>query len=64
MVIKTKWSVKKTEFYFVANYPFITSHSFAFRKLALFDDWNSLAVYVSMDNTVVIEDISKCFFSD
>lgn len=29
------------------------------RKLALFDEWNSLAVYVSMDNTVVIEDISK-----
>uniref|UniRef100_A0A6Q2YWU4 Cysteine protease n=1 Tax=Esox lucius TaxID=8010 RepID=A0A6Q2YWU4_ESOLU len=29
------------------------------KKLALFDDWNSLAVYVSMDNTVVIEDISK-----
>uniref|UniRef100_A0A8C7JKV7 Cysteine protease n=1 Tax=Oncorhynchus kisutch TaxID=8019 RepID=A0A8C7JKV7_ONCKI len=28
------------------------------KKLALFDDWNSLAVYVSMDNTVVIEDIS------
>ncbi|XP_066570983.1 cysteine protease ATG4A isoform X1 [Amia ocellicauda] len=27
------------------------------KKLALFDDWNSLAVYVSMDNTVVIEDI-------
>ncbi|KAK1788022.1 hypothetical protein P4O66_016496, partial [Electrophorus voltai] len=31
-------------------------------KLALFDDWNSLAVYVSMDNTVVIEDISKFFY--
>uniref|UniRef100_A0A8C9U895 Cysteine protease n=1 Tax=Scleropages formosus TaxID=113540 RepID=A0A8C9U895_SCLFO len=31
------------------------------KKLALFDDWNSLAVYVSMDNTVVIEDITvKC----
>ncbi|POI35779.1 hypothetical protein CIB84_000469 [Bambusicola thoracicus] len=29
------------------------------KKLALFDEWNSLAVYVSMDNTVVIEDISK-----
>uniref|UniRef100_A0A8C1W916 Cysteine protease n=1 Tax=Cyprinus carpio TaxID=7962 RepID=A0A8C1W916_CYPCA len=27
------------------------------KKLALFDDWNTLAVYVSMDNTVVIEDI-------
>ncbi|KAM6970739.1 cysteine protease ATG4A [Aplochiton taeniatus] len=27
------------------------------KKLALFDDWNSLAVHVSMDNTVVIEDI-------
>ncbi|KAM9451563.1 cysteine protease ATG4A isoform 1-T1 [Clarias gariepinus] len=27
------------------------------RKLTLFDDWSSLAVYVSMDNTVVIEDI-------
>uniref|UniRef100_A0A8C2HW54 Cysteine protease n=1 Tax=Cyprinus carpio TaxID=7962 RepID=A0A8C2HW54_CYPCA len=31
-------------------------------KLALFDDWNTLAVYVSMDNTVVIEDISTCLF--
>ncbi|XP_028839405.1 cysteine protease ATG4A isoform X4 [Denticeps clupeoides] len=29
------------------------------KKLAVFDDWNSLAVYVSMDNTVVIEDIKK-----
>ncbi|XP_076131237.1 cysteine protease ATG4A isoform X1 [Alosa pseudoharengus] len=29
------------------------------RKLALFDEWNSLAVYVAMDNTVVIEDIKK-----
>ncbi|OXB67610.1 hypothetical protein ASZ78_016733 [Callipepla squamata] len=29
------------------------------KKLALFDEWNSLAVYVSMDNTVVIEDISN-----
>uniref|UniRef100_A0A671T1C9 Cysteine protease n=1 Tax=Sinocyclocheilus anshuiensis TaxID=1608454 RepID=A0A671T1C9_9TELE len=28
------------------------------KKLALFDDWNTLAVYVSMDNTVVIEDIT------
>uniref|UniRef100_A0A8C9VIG4 Cysteine protease n=1 Tax=Scleropages formosus TaxID=113540 RepID=A0A8C9VIG4_SCLFO len=33
------------------------------KKLALFDDWNSLAVYVSMDNTVVIEDISEFHFS-
>ncbi|XP_048369609.1 cysteine protease ATG4A [Sphaerodactylus townsendi] len=33
------------------------------KKLALFDEWNSLAVYVSMDNTVVIEDIKKmCWF--
>uniref|UniRef100_A0A8C1HCB0 Cysteine protease n=1 Tax=Cyprinus carpio carpio TaxID=630221 RepID=A0A8C1HCB0_CYPCA len=32
------------------------------KKLALFDDWNTLAVYVSMDNTVVIEDISKSLF--
>jgi cysteine protease ATG4 len=29
------------------------------KKLTLFDEWNSLAVYVSMDNTVVIEDISE-----
>uniref|UniRef100_A0A8C0TM48 Cysteine protease n=2 Tax=Canis lupus familiaris TaxID=9615 RepID=A0A8C0TM48_CANLF len=29
------------------------------KKLALFDEWNSLAIYVSMDNTVVIEDIKK-----
>ncbi|XP_052444707.1 cysteine protease ATG4A-like isoform X2 [Carassius gibelio] len=29
------------------------------KQLALFDDWNTLAVYVSMDNTVVIEDIKK-----
>lgn len=33
---------------------------FPHRKLTLFDDWSSLAVYVSMDNTVVIEDISEC----
>uniref|UniRef100_A0A8C1GW79 Cysteine protease n=1 Tax=Cyprinus carpio TaxID=7962 RepID=A0A8C1GW79_CYPCA len=33
------------------------------KKLALFDDWNTLAVYVSMDNTVVIEDISPCCWS-
>uniref|UniRef100_A0A672QRT3 Cysteine protease n=1 Tax=Sinocyclocheilus grahami TaxID=75366 RepID=A0A672QRT3_SINGR len=32
------------------------------KKLALFDDWNTMTVYVSMDNTVVIEDISKCLF--
>uniref|UniRef100_A0A8C1W7Y5 Cysteine protease n=1 Tax=Cyprinus carpio TaxID=7962 RepID=A0A8C1W7Y5_CYPCA len=32
------------------------------KKLALFDDWNTLAVYVSMDNTVVIEDISTLSF--
>ncbi|ERE67579.1 cysteine protease ATG4A-like protein [Cricetulus griseus] len=34
------------------------------KKLALFDEWNSLAVYVSMDNMVVIEDIKKmcCVF--
>ncbi|KAB0337551.1 hypothetical protein FD755_025559, partial [Muntiacus reevesi] len=36
-----------------------TSVWFSIRKLALFDEWNSLAVYVSMDNTVVIEDIKK-----
>ena len=35
---------------------------FCYRKLALFDEWNSLAVYVSMDNTVVIEDISESVF--
>ncbi|XP_063058533.1 cysteine protease ATG4A [Engraulis encrasicolus] len=35
------------------------------RKLALFDEWNSLAVYVTMDNTVVIEDIKKqCLQAD
>ncbi|KAL2094565.1 hypothetical protein ACEWY4_009284 [Coilia grayii] len=35
------------------------------KKLALFDEWNSLAVYVSMDNTVVIEDIKKqCLQAD
>ncbi|XP_075369238.1 cysteine protease ATG4A isoform X1 [Mycteria americana] len=33
------------------------------KKLALFDEWNSLAVYVSMDNTVVIEDIKKMCWS-
>eukprot|EP00075_Anas_platyrhynchos_P015370 XP_027304623.1 cysteine protease ATG4A-like isoform X2 [Anas platyrhynchos] len=32
-------------------------------KLALFDEWNSLAVYVSMDNTVAIEDIKKMCWS-
>uniref|UniRef100_A0A8C8RCN5 Cysteine protease n=1 Tax=Pelusios castaneus TaxID=367368 RepID=A0A8C8RCN5_9SAUR len=33
------------------------------KKLALFDEWNSLAVYVSMDNTIVIEDIKKMCWS-
>uniref|UniRef100_A0A4W3JNZ8 Cysteine protease n=1 Tax=Callorhinchus milii TaxID=7868 RepID=A0A4W3JNZ8_CALMI len=27
------------------------------KKLTLFDEWNTLAVYISMDNTVVVEDI-------
>ena len=30
-----------------------------FRKLVLFDDWSDVAVHVAMDNTVVMEDISK-----
>lgn len=35
------------------------------KKLALFDEWNSLALYVAMDNTVVIEDIKKqCLQAD
>lgn len=35
------------------------------KKLSLFDEWNSLTVYVSMDNTVVIEDIKKqCLHHD
>uniref|UniRef100_A0A4W3JSA6 Cysteine protease n=1 Tax=Callorhinchus milii TaxID=7868 RepID=A0A4W3JSA6_CALMI len=29
------------------------------KKLTLFDEWNTLAVYISMDNTVVVEDISE-----
>lgn len=29
------------------------------RKLAVFDTWSALAVHVAMDNTVVMEDISK-----
>uniref|UniRef100_A0A4W3JF45 Cysteine protease n=1 Tax=Callorhinchus milii TaxID=7868 RepID=A0A4W3JF45_CALMI len=29
------------------------------KKLTLFDEWNTLAVYISMDNTVVVEDIKK-----
>lgn len=32
-----------------------TSH----RKLAAFDTWSRLAVHVAMDNTVIIEEISK-----
>ena len=39
--------------------PFLLHCVLLCRKLALFDEWNSLAVYVSMDNTVVIEDISE-----
>lgn len=29
------------------------------RKLAVFDTWSRLVVHVAMDNTVVIEEISK-----
>ena len=29
------------------------------RKLAVFDTWSSLAVHIAMDNTVVMEEISK-----
>lgn len=29
------------------------------RKLAVFDTWSALAVHIAMDNTVVMEDISK-----
>ena len=32
---------------------------FLCRKLVMFDDWSHFAVHVAMDNTVVIEDISK-----
>lgn len=35
-------------------------NSLAFcRKLAVFDTWSSLAVHIAMDNTVVMEEISK-----
>ena len=35
-------------------------YSLAFsRKLAVFDTWSSLAVHIAMDNTVVMEEISK-----
>lgn len=33
--------------------------SFSYRKLATFDTWSSLAVHIAMDNTVVMEEISK-----
>ena len=39
-----------------------SSSYFLTRKLVLFDDWSDLAVHVAMDNTVVIEDISKRTF--
>ena len=29
------------------------------RRLALYDDWSSLCVYVAMDNTIVVEDIER-----
>lgn len=29
------------------------------RKLAVFDTWSAVAVHIAMDNTVVMEDISK-----
>lgn len=32
---------------------------FSIRKLAVFDTWSALAVHIAMDNTVVMEDISK-----
>ena len=43
----------------IPNFPNCDFIVLLYRKLALFDEWNSLAVYVSMDNTVVIEDISE-----
>ena len=30
-----------------------------YRKLTSFDDWSSLCVHIAMDNTVIINDISK-----
>ena len=37
----------------------VSFFSLFYRKLVLFDDSNDLAVHVAMDNTVVIEDLSK-----
>lgn len=33
------------------------------KNLALLDEWNSLSLYVSMDNIVVIKDIKKSVVS-
>lgn len=33
---------------------------FRFRKLVKYDDWSSVAIHVALDNTVIINEISKC----
>ena len=32
-----------------------------FRKLAVYDDWNQVAIHVAMDNTVIKDDLSKLY---
>ena len=41
----------------------VTFYVFLGRKLTSFDDWSSLCVHIAMDNTVIINDISKFFIS-
>ena len=48
------------------NFPISVLYSFVCclfcRKLTPYDDWNRIVIHVSMDNTVVINDISECGF--
>ena len=37
----------------------VSEKNFLNRKLTSFDDWSSLCVHIAMDNTVIIDDISK-----
>ena len=30
-----------------------------YRKLAVYDDWSNIVVHIALDNTIIIDDISK-----
>lgn len=31
------------------------------RKLVKYDDWSRLAIHVALDNTIIVDDISKLY---